>query len=520
MMNRVFAFPILCCLGVTLIASGCSQPPWNWGKSKNAATADAGAISTGAPEALPADVKPGDKTPKTSLALARLSERRGQIDQAERLYLDVIKKSPNNPVAYHRLGVLYAKRGKVKEAEENLSRALALKPDDPELLSDAGYFYYLASRPKEAEQSLRRALEISPGNHKYCTNLALVVGEQGRRDEAYTLFRRAGAETQATANMAFVLAQRGEYQEAMNLYNRALTEDTSMRVAADAMIELSKFSPDKPLSPTPVAPADGRPVVASNLSPATVGKGRPAPAATQYPVTPATAPPALAASDALVTVSDGRPVSAAGQFPPPPADGYAVPATSQDSSNRGNRGPVPSTGVPCAYAVQNDVVPRQEMPHGLLPSQGAVPSPSRIEAPRFPSTGVTALPPYMEVPSPARPVPAPSALHVAADLGNSDLAAPASQSTPTAWGPLDAPTASRPPFNLLSEPLALTMIAGIVLAGFGAVPYLLRRPASRAAVTARAGVYGEHRPADGYSGERRAAGRIRPIRRPAGRRRG
>jgi Tfp pilus assembly protein PilF len=491
MMNRVFLLPILCCLGVTLIASGCSQPPWNWGKSKNASASDAGGVFGGAPEASPANVKPGDKMPRNPVALARLSERRGQTEQAERLYLEIIKKSPNNPAPYHRLAVLYAKRGKVKEAEENFSRALALKPDDPELLSDAGYFYYLASRPKEAEQSLRRALEIDPGNRKYCTNLALVVGEQGRREEAYTLFRRAGgAETQATANLAFVLAQRGEYQEALNLYHRVLTEDTSMRVAADALIELSKFTPDKPRSPTPAAPEESRTVVASNQGPA------------------------------LATVSEGRPVSAAGQFPPPPVEGHAVLATNQNSPNLGYSGPVPSTGVPCAYTAQNDVGPPREMPHGLLPAQGAVPPPSTIDASRFPCAGVAVLPPCVEVPSPTRFVPTPTSQHVAANLGHSDWAASASQSIPTACGPQEPAAASQPRSYVLSEPLALSMIAGIVLAGFAAVPFLQRRRVSRAAAPLRAIAYGEHRPAHGLPGETGTAIRNRPIRKPVRRGRG
>lgn len=212
-----------------------------------------------APSVLGMGANPGTANknaapPANLLASARLFERRRQDDEAERLYLQVIRQSPGNPVPHHRLAVLYTRKGKFKEADEHFGRALALKPDDPQLLGDVGYFYHLACRPKEAEQYLRRALEIDPGNRAFSNNLALVLADQGRRDECLALFRRAGSEKEARANYAFVLAQQGEYQQALDLYDRVLTEDQSLRPVADAMIELSQLvtskKPERSTSPS------------------------------------------------------------------------------------------------------------------------------------------------------------------------------------------------------------------------------------------------------------------------------
>jgi hypothetical protein len=79
------------------------------------------------------------------------------------------------------------------------------------------------------------------------------------------LFRRAApAGSQAQLNFAYVLVQRGEYRRAMEIYDRVLTEDPTMRVAADAMIELSKYAPRKTLLPPPVIPTGVPPQVAGN----------------------------------------------------------------------------------------------------------------------------------------------------------------------------------------------------------------------------------------------------------------
>jgi Flp pilus assembly protein TadD len=179
------------------------------------------------------------------LAMARLSERRGQAEQAEHLYREVIERSPQTPLAYHRLGVMCAKQGRFDEAEACFSRAIALSPTDPELLSDAGYFYYLADKPSLAEEYLRRALQQSPNDRRASNNLAIVLGEQGRYEQSLAMFRRAGSESQAQTNIAYMYAQRGELDRAAAHWSRSLTLDAKMRPAAQALVQVAKYSPSQ-----------------------------------------------------------------------------------------------------------------------------------------------------------------------------------------------------------------------------------------------------------------------------------
>ena len=253
-MKRNVGLLAVSCLSAAALFAGCATPPWG----AKAADASGVAAAPGSPLSLSdATANSSKKSGKPNpLAMARLCERRNQLPDALRLYQDVIKQTPNDPAAYHRLGVTYCRMGKFKEADENFQQALKLKPDNAELLSDAGYFLHLANRPQEAENCLRRALELEPANRAYCNNLAVVLGTLGRNDESLALFRRAGSDKQATANYAFVLVQRGEYQQAFDIYDRLLTEDQSMRVAADAMIELSKYVPRNAAKPAPPAAAE------------------------------------------------------------------------------------------------------------------------------------------------------------------------------------------------------------------------------------------------------------------------
>jgi len=248
-MHRDYRSAVLCCLALSLLC-GCAQPPW---------------AKLGNPFASMALPGTTPAAPQNPLALARLSESQGRNEQAEALYLDVIKKTPNDPVPEHRLGVVYAKLGRFPAATQHFARALALAPDNCDLLNDAGYFYYLAGNRAEAERCLRRAVQLRPDDARACTNLALLLGEMKRDEECLALFRRAAPTgNQAYLNFAYVLAQRGDYQRAMDAYDRILTEDPTRRVAAEAMVELSKYAPRKTRLPPPMVPNVAPSQVAAN----------------------------------------------------------------------------------------------------------------------------------------------------------------------------------------------------------------------------------------------------------------
>ena len=227
-------------LAVGLVVSGCSG-----GKFLSTGQLFQSASSQPAPRSAE------DPSARSELALARLSERRGQPEHAERLYQRLLEKDPQNPVLYHRLGVMRAKQGRFAEANGYFDEALRLAPSDATLLSDAGYCYYLQHRLEEAEGILARALELEPNDPAISNNLGVLLGEQGRDRECLTMFRRTGTEAEAYANMAFVYAQRGELEEAKASYSRALTLDQKLRPAAEALVQMAQYEQLTEPAPTP-----------------------------------------------------------------------------------------------------------------------------------------------------------------------------------------------------------------------------------------------------------------------------
>jgi Flp pilus assembly protein TadD len=216
-------------------------------KQSAAGWSTASSDSSGQTDRMPADADtdaaPGP--PKTStaegeFAMARLCERRGETEQAETVYHALLKKAPRDARIYHRLAVLAVQKGDFVNAEEHFRVALSLAPPTAELLSDAGYCYYLQQKLPQAEAILKEALKLEPTYATAANNLGLVLGAEGRYRESMELFRRSNTEAEAYANMAYVLAQRGEMARAEQTYIRALTLNSTMRAAAQAVLQINQ----------------------------------------------------------------------------------------------------------------------------------------------------------------------------------------------------------------------------------------------------------------------------------------
>jgi Tfp pilus assembly protein PilF len=149
------------------------------------------------------------------------------------------------------------------KAEAQYRRLAKLKPHDAELLNDWGYSFYLRNQPEEAEQRLRQALQIDRTNKRASSNLGLVLGQQGRFQEAFEAFRSAGAgEAEAHSNLAFVYLTKGQFDNARRECRVAQRLNPACKPARDMLAKMDseeKPPPKAPASrpsPTPAARPD------------------------------------------------------------------------------------------------------------------------------------------------------------------------------------------------------------------------------------------------------------------------
>ncbi len=93
---------------------------------------------------------------------ALTAHQRGDLETAERLYLQQIESDPQAFAPRHFLGVLRAQQGRNREALDLIQSALALQPDVPDALLNQGNVLKLLGRMDEAMASYDRALALRP----------------------------------------------------------------------------------------------------------------------------------------------------------------------------------------------------------------------------------------------------------------------------------------------------------------------------------------------------------------------
>jgi Flp pilus assembly protein TadD len=113
-------------------------------------------------------------------------------------------------------GAILDQLGRAEQARAAYREALDIKPNEPSVLSNLGMSYLLTRDLKTAETYLRSAISQPGADSRVRQNLALVVGLQGRFQEAEVIARQELTAEQADANMSYLkamLAQDNNWQK-------------------------------------------------------------------------------------------------------------------------------------------------------------------------------------------------------------------------------------------------------------------------------------------------------------------
>jgi len=101
-------------------------------------------------------------------------------------------------------GAVLDQMGRHEDARNHYASALRITPEEPSVLSNLGLSYALAKDLRQAEATLRRAVARPGADQRVRQNLALVVGLQGRFEEAEQIAQADLQSEEAAANVAYL----------------------------------------------------------------------------------------------------------------------------------------------------------------------------------------------------------------------------------------------------------------------------------------------------------------------------
>jgi predicted O-linked N-acetylglucosamine transferase (SPINDLY family) len=159
-------------------------------------------------------------------AMAIQRHRGGQLDDAERLYQNILALHSRDLEARHMLGLLRLQQGRADEALQILSALAAKAPDHAEIRTHHGLVLHELGRHNEALAELDRALALKPGNTMtllYRGNVLAETGASARALEDYEQLLAAMPEhDEAWFRRANALWRLDRFDAALDSYARAL----------------------------------------------------------------------------------------------------------------------------------------------------------------------------------------------------------------------------------------------------------------------------------------------------------
>ena len=163
--------------------------------------------------------------------------RAGQLQPAEQLCLEVLKRNKRHFDALHLLGMIRRQQGRNDEALDLSLSALKRNPTSVDALTTCGLVLYALGRHAEAIKYYDRALLFKGGDAEVHNNRGAALCELNRHEEALASYDKAlafkPAYPEALNNRGNVLKELKRYEEALASYDRAL----ALRPAyANAMI--------------------------------------------------------------------------------------------------------------------------------------------------------------------------------------------------------------------------------------------------------------------------------------------
>lgn len=119
-------------------------------------------------------------------------ERAGRHADAEKIFLEILDRDPEDAATLNYLGYMWADRNEnLERARTMIDRAVQLEPKNPAYLDSLGWVYYRMGDLEKAEKYLVEAAEIMPWDPTIQEHVGDLFARQGRHGKAIEHYRIA-----------------------------------------------------------------------------------------------------------------------------------------------------------------------------------------------------------------------------------------------------------------------------------------------------------------------------------------
>ena len=175
------------------------------------------------PKQLNATQSPPQETINQLINLYNQGQLAAVVAQAQAL----TRQYPNALIIWNILGAAAAKTGQIDLAISALRRVIAIKPDHAEAYNNMGVVLKDQGKLEEAIEAYNKALSLKPDYAEAYNNMGVVLKDQGKLEEAIEAYNKALSlkpdYVDVYYNTGHVLKNQGKLEEAIEAYKKTLS---------------------------------------------------------------------------------------------------------------------------------------------------------------------------------------------------------------------------------------------------------------------------------------------------------
>ena len=169
--------------------------------------------------------------PNLHVAMGRLYEDQGNLPEAAEQYQQALKLSENDVKAIIGLAHVKSRQGDLPGASKLYDQAAKLAPSEPSVFNDMALCFAQRWMHNEAIAAMGQAIRLQPNNLLYRNNMATILVDAGRYDDALQQLRVMRPEPVAHYNLGYLLNKKGQTDEALRHFVIAASQDPSLMPA-------------------------------------------------------------------------------------------------------------------------------------------------------------------------------------------------------------------------------------------------------------------------------------------------
>ena len=163
---------------------------------------------------------------KHAFNLAIQYHQKNNLNEAKKIYLQILKINPNHVNAHNNLGAAYKQLGEIEKAKSCFEKVIQLNPNDVDGHNNLGLLLFELKEIQKAKSFFEKTIQLNPNYVEAHNNLGTIFNELKEFQKAKDCYERAiqlnPNYAMALYNLGIIFKQFGLSQKAVGYFKKAI----------------------------------------------------------------------------------------------------------------------------------------------------------------------------------------------------------------------------------------------------------------------------------------------------------